>query len=274
MTRSAAWVVLVAALSPAGARAAPPSAPPTLPPLLRQVGIEQRLNEQVPLDLPFRDEAGRDVRLGDYFGGRRPVVLVLAYYGCPMLCTQVLNSLVDGLRGVPPSAGEGFHVVVVSFDAREKPELAAAKKASYVESYGRPGAAGGWHFLTGEQPAIDALTEAVGFRYAYDAKHDQFAHGRGVMILTPQGKVARYFFGLDYKPRDLRLALAEASDGKARSTADQLLLLCYHYDASSGTYTPAVMNLVRVAGGLTVLVTGALLVRAWRRERRGAAPRP
>jgi protein SCO1/2 len=263
MTRIVTLSCLIVALLPAAARAAPP-----LPPLLRQVGIEQRLNEQVPLDLEFRDETSRDVRLGDYFGDRRPVVLVLAYYGCPMLCTQVLNTLVDSLRGVPLNAGEQFHVVVVSFDAREKPELAAAKKASYVESYGRPGAADGWHFLTGEQPAIDALTEAVGFRYVYDAKHDQFAHGSGIMILTPEGKVARYFYGLKYPPRDVRLALVEASGGKVGSTVDQVLLLCYHYDDTTGTYTPTVLNFVRLAGGLTLLVMGVFLARAWRRERR------
>jgi protein SCO1/2 len=279
--RGAASVVFVLALLPAAAQAGPPSAPPNLPPLLEQVGIQQRLNEQVPLDLEFRDEAGRAVRLGDYFGDRRPVVLVLAYFRCPMLCTQVLNGLVDSLRGVPLDAGKDFQVVVVSFDAREKPELAAAKKAAYVESYGRPGADAGWHFLTGEQPAIDALTEAVGFRYAYDAKHDQFAHGSGVMILTPRGKVARYFFGIDYKmrdahdtSRDVRLGLVEASGGKVGSTADQLLLLCYHYDETAGTYTPAVMTIVRLAGALTLLVIGAFLVRAWRRERRGAAAAP
>src|SRR5262249_5353897 len=157
-------------------------------------------------------------------------ILVLAYYRCPMLCNQVLNGLVDGLRGVRFDPGEEFQVVTVSFDAREKPELAAAKKASYVESYGRPTAAGGWHFLTGAQESIDRLTQAVGFRYVYDQKQDQFAHASGIMLLTPQGKIARYFYGIRYPSRDLRLALVEASQGKIGSPVDQVLLFCYHYD--------------------------------------------
>jgi protein SCO1/2 len=269
MKRITLLACIVAALLPAAARAEP-----TLPPLLREIGLEQRLNEHVPLDLAFRDEAGHDVRLGDYFQHGRPVVLVLVQYGCPMLCTQVLNGLTDGLRGVPLNAGGQFQVVVVSFDARERPALAAAKKASYVENYGRPGAADGWHFLTGEQESIDRLTEAVGFRYRYDAKHDQFAHPSGVMVLTPDGTLARYFYGIQYSPRDLRLALVEASGGKVGSTVDQVLLLCYHYDPAEGTYTPTVMNFVRLAGALTLVGLGVYLGRSWYRERglRSAKP--
>ncbi|HXG11832.1 MAG TPA: SCO family protein [Gemmataceae bacterium] len=238
-----------------------------LPASLPKVGLDQRLNEQVPLDLGFRDEAGRTVRLGAYFDGK-PVILVLAYYRCPMLCNQVLNGLVEGLRQVSLDAGREFRVVVVSFDAREQPELAAAKKASYVEVYGRPGTEGGWHFLTGDQPAIDALTAAVGFRYAYDATLDQFAHTSGIMVLTPRGKIARYFYGIRYPPRDLRLGLVEAAEEKIGTPADRLLLLCYRYDPSTGRYTPLVMNLVRLGGVLTLAVLGTFLGLAWRRERR------
>jgi protein SCO1/2 len=255
-------VVLAIFLTAAAARA---DSPPTVE--LNKVGIDQRLNETVPLDLIFRDEVGHAVRLGDYFQGR-PVILVLAYYRCPMLCTQVLNGLTDALRGVPLQMGSDFQVVTVSFDAREQPELAAAKKASYVAGYGRLGAADGWHFLTGEQAAIDRLARAVGFRYQYDARLDQFAHASGVTVLTPDGKIARYFFGLNYPPRDLRLTLVEASAGKIGSPVDRVLLLCYHYDPATGKYTPAVMNLVRFGGGLTLAVLALLFGRAWFHRRR------
>jgi protein SCO1 len=245
-------VLLVMAAVPAGLRAEDP-----LPAILRDVGIDQRLNEQVPLDLVFRDEAGRTVRLGDYFDGK-PVILVLAYYRCPMLCNQVLNGLVDGLRGVPLEMGEQFRVVTVSFDAREKPEFAG--------SYGRGGSAAGWHFLTGEQESIDRLTRAVGFRYVYDATQDQFAHGSGIMVLTPEGKIARYIYGVRFPPRDLRLALVEASSGKIGSPVDQVLLLCFQYDSATGKYTLTVMNLVRLGGILTLLIVGTYLGQGWFRD--------
>ena len=260
MKRGIALVLLMMAAVPGAVRAQEP-----LPTILRDVGIDQRLNEQVPLELAFRDEVGRAVRLGDYFDGK-PVILVLAYYRCPMLCNQVLNGLVDGLRGVPLDMGEQFRVVTVSFDAREKPELAAAKKANYAESYGRGGTADGWHFLTGEQESIDRLTQAVGFRYAYDAKQDQFAHASGLMVLTPQGKLARYFYGIRYPPRDLRLALVESSEGKIGSPVDQVLLFCFNYDSTTGKYTLAVMSLVRLSGILTLLLLGTYLGRGWYRD--------
>jgi protein SCO1/2 len=260
MTRSAALLLIVAATNPGVAWADSSLSAP-----VRDVGIDQRLNEQVPLDLSFRDERGHIVRLSDFCDGK-PIILVLAYYRCPMLCTQVLNGLVDGLRGVPFGAGAQFHVVIVSFDPREGPELAAAKKASYIESYGRPGAESGWHFLTGEQDAIDRLTQAVGFRYVYDPKQDQFAHASGIVVLTPSGKIARYFYGIRFPARDLRLALVEASEGKVGSPVDQILLLCYHYDPASGKYTPAVMGLVRAAGAFTLLLLGAFLGKAWHRD--------
>jgi protein SCO1/2 len=241
--------------------------PPGLPPSLRGVGFDQRLNEQVPLDLVFRDETGQTVQLGDYFHDR-PVILVLAYYRCPMLCTQVLNGLVQALLDMRLDAGRDFDVVVVSFDPRETPELAAAKKRTYVERYGRPGAAAGWHFLTGEQAPITALTKAVGFRYTYDARHDQFAHASGIMVLTPHGKISRYFYDVRYPARDVRLGLVEASENKIGSPVDQVLLFCFHYDAAEGRYGPAVLNIVRALGVLTVLGLGLFVGLLWWREKR------
>jgi protein SCO1/2 len=239
-----------------------------LPPILRDVGIEQRLDEAIPLDLPFQDETGATIRLGDCLSDK-PAILVLAYYRCPMLCNQVLNGLLDGLRQVPFDVGDQLNVVVVSFDAREKPELAAAKKATYVEHYGRPGADLGWHFLTGEQASIDQLTQAAGFRYHYDARTDQFAHASGIMVLTPQGRIARYFYGITYPPRDLRLGLVEASAGRIGSPVDQVLLLCYHYDPATGTYAAAAMRFVRLGGVVTVAALGIFLWRGWRGVKEG-----
>jgi protein SCO1/2 len=233
------------------------------PPVLRDVGIDQRLNHQAPLHLSFRDEEGRAVRLGDYFG-RRPVILALVYYECPMLCTQVLNGLVSALGVLSFDAGREFDVVAVSFDPGEGPELARAKKHAYLERYRRPGAERGWHFLTGAQPAIAELTRAVGFRYVYDERRDQFAHGAAVIVLTPSGRIARYFYGIEYAPRDLRLGLVEASANRIGSIADQVLLLCYHYDPASGRYGFVALTLVRIGGVLTV----AAIVGFWILERR------
>jgi protein SCO1/2 len=235
-------------------------------PILEKVKIEHKLDAPVPLDLAFRDELGDTAALGKYFHGQ-PVILVLAYYRCPMLCNQVLNGVVDGLRGISFDAGKEFQVVVVSFDAREQPALAAAKKATYVEHYGRPDSEDGWHFLTGDQPAIDRLTQAVGFPYIYDPARDQFAHDSGIMVLTPEGHVSRYLYGIDYPTRDLRLALVEASARRIASPIDHVMLLCFHYDPASGRYSASVLAMVRVAGALTVLILGTFLIRAWRRER-------
>ena len=240
-----------------------------LPRPLRGVGFDQRLDEQVPLDLMFSDETGSTVRLGDYFGGK-PVILVLAYYKCPRLCTEVLNGLVRALMDVPFDAGNQFAVLTVSFDPRETPVLAAAKKKTYLERYGRPGAAAGWHFLTGDEPSIKRLTEAVGFRYVYDPKFDQFAHASGIMVLTPRGKIARYFYDIRYSPLDLRLSLVEASENKIGSPVDQVLLFCFHYDPAEGKYGAVVMNFVRLGGGVTLLAVGMFLTVMWRRERRNA----
>jgi protein SCO1/2 len=238
-----------------------------VPPGLEKVGFDQRLNEQVPLDLVFADETGRQVALREYFGSR-PVVLVLAYYQCPMLCTQVLNGLVLGLRDVPFTPGQEFSVLVVSFDPREKPEIAAAKKAAYLRHYGRPETEAGWHFLTGQPAAIERLTRSVGFRYAYDAKRDQFAHASGIMLLTPGGRISRYFYDVNYRARDLRLGLVEASANKIGSPVDQIMLYCFHYDPTAGKYGATILNLVRVGGVLTMFALGTLLTVLIRHDRR------
>jgi protein SCO1/2 len=246
-----------------------------LPFILRDVGLDQHLNAQVPLDLIFLDDGGQPIRLGECVAGK-PTVLVLAYYRCPMLCTQVLNGLLDCLRGIPFTLGQEFNVVTVSFDERETPQLAAAKKANYVEAYGRFGAAAGWHFLTGDRNAIGRLARTVGFRFQYDPFTDQFAHAAGIMILTPNGRLSRYFYGIGgkdrdspYGPRDVRLALVEASEGKIGSPVDKVLLFCYHYDAAAGKYSLVAMNLVRAAGVVTVVVLGGgVLLALWRERRR------
>ncbi len=230
--------------------------------LRKKVGFDQRLDEQVPLDLAFTDETGNSVKLSDYFG-QKPVILVLAYYRCPMLCTQVLNGLTKSLRELNFTVGKEFTVLTVSFDPRETPELAAAKKKTYLDSYGRPGAEEGWHFLTGKQPAIDALTKAVGFRYAYDAKNDQFVHAAGIVILTPKGKISRYFRDIAFPVRDLRLGLVESSANKIGSPTDQILLYCCHYDPETGTYTASILNLVRAAGVAMVGVLAGMVGLLW-----------
>jgi protein SCO1/2 len=245
-----------------------------LPPSLRGVGFDQRLDAQVPPELHFHDSDGRDVRLGDYFNGK-PLILVLAYYRCPMLCTEVLNGLTRCMLDLPFEVGKDFTVLTVSFDPREKPELAAAKKATYLERYGRPGAEVGWHFLTGDPEAIRRLTAAVGFRYTYDAANDQFRHASGIVLLTPQGRTSRYFYDIRFSSRDVRLGLVEASQNRIGSPVDQLLLFCFHYNPEEGKYGTAVMNIVRAGGVLTVLAIGTLCGlmwrREWRRARRGAA---
>jgi len=243
--------------------------PDSRPPILRNVAIAQRLDRPLPLDLPFRDESGRIVHLSDYFG-KRPVVLVLAYYNCPMLCTQVLNGLLSSLRVLTFDAGREFEVVTVSFDPRDTPAAARAKKEPYVARYGRPGAAAGWHFLTGEPRSIAGLTDAVGFRYSWDERIGQFAHASAIYVATPDGRLSRYFFGIEYAPRDLRLALVEASRGKIGSPVDQLLLYCYHYDPVAARYGAVVMNMVRLGGIAAVLVLAIFLSVMWRRDHREA----
>ena len=212
------------------------SPPATMrPPGLKDVGIEQNLNKQIPADLAFRDETGKTVRLGDYFG-KKPVILSLVYYRCPMLCSEVLNGLESALRVLKFDVGNEFDVLTVSFDPKDTPEVAAVKKAEYLKRYNRPGAANGWHFLTGQQPAIDALTKAAGFQYQYDPKTGQFAHATAIMVLTPEGKIAQYYYGVEYAPKDLRLGLIQASNHKIGTVVDEVLLYCYHYDPNTGKY--------------------------------------
>lgn len=232
--------------------------PGNLPPVLRDVGIDQKLDNQVPLDLSFRDEAGNDVVLGNYFG-QKPVVLVLAYYDCPMLCTLVLNGLLHSLEGLKYNVGQEFQVVTVSFDPSEKPALAAAKKAIYVGLYGRPNASAGWHFLTGEEPSIRELAEAVGFRYNYDPSTRQYVHATGIMVLTPDGRVARYFYGIQYPSGNLRLALVEASQGRIGSPVDQVLLYCSQYDPATGKYSVIISHILKLAALATMLGLGGLI---------------
>ena len=242
-----------------------------MPELLQEVGLDQKLNAQVPLDLKFKDEDGRTVTLGQYFG-KRPVILTLNYYECPMLCTEVLNGLVSSLSVMNFTIGREFDVVTVSFDPRDTPELAKQKKAAYLGRYKRVGAETGWHFLTGSPHEIAVLTRAVGFRYAYNEKVGQFAHASGVMVATPEGRLSHYFYGIEYGPRDLRLSLVEASDHKIGSAVDQVLLACFHYDPSSGRYSMTIMTVVRAAGVLTVGLIAGAIVLLRRRERRGPLP--
>jgi protein SCO1 len=244
-----------------------------LPVALREVGIEQKLNQDLPLDLVFKDEAGQEVQLRKYFG-QKPIVLALVYYDCPMLCTQILNGMTSAFRVLPFQVGKEFDVVTVSFDPREKPELAAAKKKVYVNYLpegAHAGAAKGWHFLTGDASSIKQLTDAVGFRYHYDEATKQFAHASAIMVATPHGKLSHYFYGIEYSARDLRLALVQSSQNKIGSPVDQLLLYCYHYDPATGKYGAVVMNIVRIAGVITVL--GILAMMFLLRRRRPAPMR-
>jgi protein SCO1 len=241
--------------------------------ILKDVGIDQRIGEQLPLDLTFHDETGRNVKLGVFFHGR-PVVLALAYYDCPMLCTQVLNGMTGSLKTMSLDAGKDFEVVVVSIDPMDSYEMAAAKKDTYVRSYGRPGAAAGWHFLTGAETSIKPLAAALGFRYAYDANLKQYAHGAAIYVATPAGIVSRYLLGIDFAPRDLRLALVEASNNHLGTVVDQVLLLCYHYDPSTGRYSTAVLDSIRVGFVLTVGAFLTFVVISLKRERTSAASEP
>ena len=243
-----------------------PVSPPAnvRPPGLKNVGIEQHLNGQVPPDLMFRDETGKQVRLGDYFG-KKPLILDLAYYRCPMLCNEVLAGLQGSLKTLSFDVGKEFDVLTVSFDPKDTPEVATAKKADILKRYKRPGAAEGWHFLTGPQESIDALTKAAGFQYEYDPKTEQFAHTTAIMILTPQGKIAQYYYGVEFAPKDIRLGLIQASQNKIGTLADQLLLYCYHYDPHAGKYSAIISRIIQLAGGVTVLSLGTVLLVLFRR---------
>ena len=263
--RKAAIVPIVVLWMSASANVAEAQAP--LGGALEGVGIDQRLGHQVPLDITLRDEKGRSVQLGTYFG-QRPVVLSLVQYRCPMLCTQVLNGQLKTSQALEFSIGREYTVLTVSFDARETPRLAAEKKRRYVGRYRRPGAEAGWHFLTGDRASVERLAREVGFRYRYDAATDQVAHASGIFVLTPRGKISRYLYGIDYAPSDLRLALVESSAGKIGSVVDQFLLICYHYDPRTGKYGFAIASALRVAGSATALGLGGFLIVMFRMERR------
>lgn len=246
-----------------------PAEEPT-PPELRNVGIDPVLGRMIGLDETFTNEAGQSVRLGQYFNQDKPVVLILAYYECPMLCTLVLNNFAETLQKMDWTPGQQFEVVTVSFDPRETAQLAADKKQNYLAAYGRPGAAAGWHFLVGKEPAIKALTGQLGFKYYYDEKQKQFAHATGIFILTPRGKLSQCLYGIDFTPKDLRLALVEASEGKVGSALDKLFLFCYHYDPASRSYTLMATRVMQLGGTLTVLILGSVIGALFWRERRQA----
>ena len=236
------------------------------PDLLKDVGIDQKLGQQVPLDLPFRDETGQAVQLKQYFG-QRPVILSLVYFNCPMLCTQVLNGQEAAMKGLPMDAGNQFEAVTVSIDPSDRPVLASVKKQMYMGMYGHANAAQGWHFLTGDEAQIKQLAGSVGFRYAYDPDSKQFAHASVIMVLTPDGKISKYFYGIQYSPRDLRLGLVEASARKIGTPVDSILLFCYHYDPHTGKYGLLISRLIQAGGLLTVLAIGGMMLIFFRRER-------
>jgi protein SCO1 len=263
-------VLLAALLALPGAVTAQENVRPTI---LREIGFDQRLGAKIPLDSAFKDETGRPVHLGDYFG-KKPVVLNLVYYDCPMLCTVTLSGMASALNELGFEVGKEFEVVTISFDPKEGPAQAAAKKRQFLSRYKKPGGQAGWHFLTGDSLSIGTITKAVGFRYLYDQASHQFAHPAGTVVLTPDGTIARYMFGVEYAPRDLRLAIIEAADRKIGTPIDAVFLACYRYDAQTGRYSAAIMTIVRVAGLFTVAALGTFLVSSWRREQaRSAAPR-
>jgi protein SCO1/2 len=264
--RTALAVIVVLVFRPA-VNAQPGAPAAEVPAQLREVGFDQNLNAMLPLDVEFTDEEGRVVKIGDYFG-KRPVVLAFVYYGCPMLCLQSLSSLAATLGVLSENPGEDFDVVSVSIDPRETPQLARDKKAHYVERSGKPSIAKGWHFLTGTEANIQRLTAAAGFRYAWDAAQEQFAHPAGVIVATKDGKLSRYLFGIDYGPRDLRLAVLDASEGKISSPLKRALLYCYHYDLATGRYSLAIMRVVQLAGAATVFSLGMMIFVWTRRDRR------
>lgn len=259
---------LLLSASAASAQAVPDSTGTTsqnMPNVLRNVGFEPQLNWRLPLDLAFRDETGRNVQFRDYFN-QRPVVLALVYYGCPMLCDQVEQGVVGTLRMLSFNPGRDYAVVFVSFDPRETPEMAARKKEVAMTHFRRPETAGGWHFLTGSKESVDALTKAANFRYSFDQKSGLFAHASGIMLLTPDGRISRYFYGVEYPARDVRLGLVDASAGKIGTPIDRALLFCYQYDPASARYSASILKIIRLGGVLTILglVAGILIFR--RRE--------
>jgi len=278
MTR---WVVVVGAVAAAvclgQAMAAPVLAHTGNEPytkdeaFLKEIAFDQKLGAQLPLDLRFTDDAGKTVRLGDYFG-QRPVVMLITYYNCTMLCPLLLDGLVRALRPISFDIGKQFTVLTVSINPRETPAIAASRKELYVQRYGRPGADRGWHFLTGKADAIAALTQPIGFRFVYDKKKDEYAHASGIVVFTPEGKAARYLYGVEFSPRDMRLALIEATNHTIGNPVDQIMLYCFHYDPLTGKYGVVIMNVLRLAGSATVAVLGTFMFVMFRRDRRKSAP--
>ncbi|MFY9821143.1 MAG: SCO family protein [Thermoanaerobaculia bacterium] len=264
------------ALLLAGAAWAADSTVPSseMPGVLKSVGYDQRIGERVPLDVPWRDEHGREVKLGDYLGaaGHKPAVLVLAYYHCPMLCDMVLQGVETGLKPLSLDPGRDFDVIVAGIDPAETPELAAKKKRQVLERYARPGTEDGWHFLTGPQDSITRLAQAIGFRYVADPERKQFAHAAGMVILTPEGRVSRYLLGVEFPARDIRLGLVESGHGKLGTVVDQVLLYCFHYDPLVGRYSATTLNLVRISAVVTVVGLALLVVFLRRRETAESGP--
>lgn len=244
-----------------------------MPQQLQTVGIDQKLGSQLPLDAEFKDENGNVVPLGSFFNQKKPIILALVYYECPMLCNEVLNGLTGSLKGISFDAGKEFDVVAISFDAREndKAGLTQNKKESYLNRYKRPGAENGWHFLTGTQSEIDKVTQAVGFNYSFDEKTNQFAHAGGIMIATPDGKLSRYLYGIDYSPKDIKFSLIDSADYKIGNPAEQLFLYCFHYDPASGKYGLAILRVLRIAAVATIIGIAALLLMFWRKGKRKEA---
>lgn len=261
----------VAAFSKGSEQPAPLVGPKVL---VDQVGIDQHLGETLPLDATFRDDTGKTVRLADYFqpGRKRPVLLTFVYYECPMLCKLAMGDLVRALNAMPLTAGKDFDIVTISIDPRETPEQAARKKAAYVREHKRQEAEQGWHFLTGDAANIAAVTKAAGFRYTWDDKYKQYVHASGLMIVSPTGRLTRYFYGVDYSPKDLRLSLVEAADGKIGGVVEQVLLYCFHYDPASGKYSTAVLNLLKAGAIVTMAGIGGMLFFLTRRDRAPLSP--
>jgi protein SCO1/2 len=258
-----AVAVLASAAAPVGAQLAD-----QVPPQLEEVGVEEHLDAKLPLDLEFRDEYGAVVTLGDYFDGTKPVILTLNYYKCPMLCGLQLNGLLDGLVDLDWTPGQEFELVTVSINPLETPALANEKKQNYIKRYERPSAAGGWHFLTGREPEIRQLASTLGFGYTYDPKTGEYAHAAVTFVATPEGRLARYLYGIEYPEKKLRLALLEASEGEIGGAFDQVLMYCFHYDPASRRYAPVAMNIMRLGGGATALILGLTLGGYWLREAR------
>ena len=258
-----AWIIAVLVIFAPAAHA---QLVEQVPEALEDVGITEHLDAKLPLDLEFRNEDGDWVKLGSFFDGERPVILTLNYYKCPMLCGLMLNGVVDGLEAMDWTPGEEFEMVTISINPLETPELARAKKQNYLKRLDRPAAAGGWHFMTGRELEIKRVAETVGFSYTYDPVSQEYAHAAGIMICTPDGRVARYLYGIEYPAKRLKFGLIEAGQGSIGTTLDQLILYCYHYDPTNRRYSPVAMNIMRVGGGASVLILGIAIGGMWFRE--------